>query len=338
MTKVLIIGATGYLGKRLAESLVRHGQDQVYGIARSKAKAESLALAEVTPVLCADPANEPSAYVEAIRDHHIDTVVDVGRANTDSAKFLDEIKKLGKERLDSCRTSGYHKSPKLGFIYCSGTWVHGSDVKSVNDLDAVGLNTVTPPRRLVAWRVELEKSILASTDTLDVAILRPALIYGYEGTIWSPFFLPLLEAARSGTSDFFQVPLTFDAKPGLVHVDDVVTGFEKAIKKLSLMNGGSIYPVFDLVTSQESMSDIFAALASTWGYKGRVELVGPGDDLFAEAMSTTMRGSSARARQLLGWEPTRLGGYVADIDRYAAAFASQHGYEGGATSYAQSLK
>lgn len=324
MTKVLIIGATGYLGKRLAETLVRRGRDQVYGIARNKAKADSLALAEVTPILCADAVNEPSAYLNAIRDYHIDTVVDVGGANADSAKFLDEIKKLGKERLESCKASGYHKSPKLGFIYCSGTWVHGSDEKSVNDLDVVGPGAITPPRSLVAWRVELEKSVLASTETLDVAILRPALIYGYEGPIWTPFFLPLLEAARSGTPDLVQIPLNLNAKPGLIHVDDVATGFEKAIERLSLINGSSVYPVFDLVTSQESMSDIFATLASTWKYEGRFELVGSGNDLFAEAMSTTMRGSSARANQLLGWEPTRLGGYIADMDRYAAAFASQH--------------
>lgn len=324
MTKVLIIGATGYLGKRLAETLVRRGQDQVYGIARSEAKAKSLALVEVTPILCSDPVNEPATYIEAIRDHHIDTVVDVGGANLDSAKFLDDMKKLGKERLENYKTSGNHKCPKLGFIYCSGTWVHGSNEKPVNDLDVVGPGASTPPRSLVAWRVDLEKSILASADILDVAILRPALIYGYEGTIWTPFFLPLLEAARSGKPDCVQVPLSVDAKPGLVHVDDVATGFTKAIEKLSLINGGSVYPIFDLFTSQESMSDIFVALASTWGYKGHLKLIGTGDDLFAEAMSTTMRGSSARAKQLLGWEPTRLGGYVADMDCYAAAFASQH--------------
>jgi nucleoside-diphosphate-sugar epimerase len=106
---VLIIGATGYLGRRLAEALVRRGRDQVYGIAPTKAKAESIALAEITPFLCADPTNEPSAYVEAIRDHYIDTVVDVGGANADSAKFLDEIKTIGKGRLDKYRVSDNQK-------------------------------------------------------------------------------------------------------------------------------------------------------------------------------------------------------------------------------------
>jgi len=327
MTKILIIGATGYLGKRLVEALVRRGRDQVYGIARTEAKAKLLAIAEVTPILCADPINEPSAYLKAIRDYHIDTVVDVGGANADSAKFLEEIKKVGKERIEKYKTMGNHKFPKLGFIYCSGTWVHGSDRKPVNDLDVVGLGPLNPPS-LVAWRVNLEKCILASVDILDVAILRPALIYGYEGTIWTPFFLPLLEAVRNGTPgttpDSVQIPLTFDSKPGLIHLDDVATGFEKAIEKLQLINNGSVYPVFDLVTSQESMSDIFTALALYWGYKGQIELVGPGDNLFAEAMSTTMRGSSARAKQLLGWEPMKLNGYIADMDRYAAAFASKH--------------
>lgn len=282
MTKVLIIGATRYIGKRLAHTLVRYGQDQVYGIARSEAKAKSLALAEVTPILCVDPVNKPKTYLDAIRNHHIDTVVDVGGANLDSAKFLDDIKKLGQERLESCKASGYQKCLKLGFIYCSGTWVHGSNTRNVNDLDVVGPGAVTPSRSLVTWRVDLEKSILGSADILDVAILRSALIYGYEGTIWTPFFLPLVEASRSGNPDSIQVPLNSDAKPGLIHVDDVATGFQKVIEKLSLINSGSVYPVFDLVTSQESMSDIFAALASTLGYKGHLELVGSGDNLFAE--------------------------------------------------------
>jgi hypothetical protein len=85
-----------------------------------------------------------------------------------------------------------------------------------------------------------------------------------------------------------------------------------------------VYPVFDLVTTQESMSDIFRAASAAWGCKGQVSLAGAGDDLFAQAMSATFRGSSARAAQLLGWQPKRLNGFVADMDVFAAAFASQY--------------
>ncbi|KAH0493387.1 hypothetical protein TgHK011_000059 [Trichoderma gracile] len=323
MTKVLLLGATGYVGKRLVETLVRSGQYKVYGIARSEAKAKALALAEVTPIICADPVNEPAAYMDAVRNQHIDVVVDIAGANQESAKFLSHAKEIGQERLNSYAAAGI-TGPKLGFIYCSGTWVHGSSNQPVNDLHIAGPNAATPPRALVSWRVGLENAILGSSDVLDVAVVRPALIYGRENTIWTPFVLPLLQAARSGSSETVNVPLQADARPALIHVDDVATGFQKVIENLSLINGGSVYPVFDLLTSQESMSEIFSAMASAWDFKGDCRLIGPGDDLFAEAMSTTMRGSSSRAKQLLGWKPTRTNGYVADMDVYAAAFASQH--------------
>ncbi|KAL7941310.1 hypothetical protein V8C42DRAFT_335363 [Trichoderma barbatum] len=323
MTKVLLLGATGYVGKRLAETLVRSGQHKVYGVARSEAKAKTLALAEVTPIICTDPVNEPAAYMRAIRSYHIDIIVDIAGADQGSAKFLSHAKEISQERLDSYAAAGI-KGPKLGFIYCSGTWVHGSSDQPMNDLNIAGPTAVTPPRALVAWRVGLENSILASSDILDVAVLRPALIYGRENTIWTPFILPLLQAARSGSTEPVNVPLQADARPALIHVDDVATGFQNAIENLALINSGSVYPVFDLLTGQETMSEIFTAMAAAWGYKGECKLVGYGDDLFAEAMSTTLRGSSSRAKQLLGWEPTRTDGYVADMDVYAAAFASQH--------------
>ncbi|KFY48758.1 hypothetical protein V495_01058 [Pseudogymnoascus sp. VKM F-4514 (FW-929)] len=315
MPKVLIVGATGYLGKRVASVLVRSGQHHVYGIARDEVRSKYLALQEVTPIVCTDPINDPTPYLSAIREHHIDIVVDVSGAGPESSKILEDVKKIGEERLQANKTPGTNAGPKLGFVYCSGTWVHGSNEKLVNDLDIAGRGGTTLPRRLVAWRVGLEDTVLASSDVLDVAIIRPALIYGYESTIWTSFILPLAHAARIGSTDSIQVPLEADAKPGLIHVDDVAAGFKVIVERLTLINGSSTYPVFDLVTSQESMRDIFAALASAWGYKGEINLVGAGDNLFAEAMSTTFRGSSARAQQLLGWKPTRLNGFVGDMER-----------------------
>lgn len=323
MTRVLIIGATGYVGQRLADFLVRRGQHTVYGIARSEGKAKSLALAEVTPIVCADPANNPT-YLQAVRDLRIDIVVDVAGADHDSAKFLNDIKKLGEERRSSYAAAGIHSASKLGFVYTSGTWVHGSSADLVTDLDIVGDGAPTAPTPLVSWRTAMEKSVLASSDVLDVAVIRPALIYGRDSTIWTPFFLPLLQASRRAASEHVDVPLENNSRPGLIHVDDVASGLGMAVEKLPLINSPSIHPVFDLVTSQESMSEIFMALASAWKLQGSCALVGAGDDAFAEAMSTTFRGSSDRARQILGWEPTRLRGFVNDMDVYAAAFASQH--------------
>lgn len=326
MTKVLILGATGYLGNNLANILVRNGQHTVYGVARTATKAKQLAAQEIIPVLCPDPINEPSAYLSLIRSAHIDIVVDVAGANDGTYKILEDIKSISQERLDNYTKSGI-KGPKLGFIYCSGSWVHGSTEKRVNDLDLVGPEAIAPPAPLVTWRVALENSILNSSDILDVMILRPALLYGREHTIWTSYIAPLYEAARNQNQNQNQnpetihIPLDPISKPALVHVDDAAVGFERAIEKLPLLSGTGVYPVFDLMTSQESMKDIIDALAQYFGFEGRVELVGHGGDLFNEAMSTTFRGSSIRARQVLGWEPKR-GGFVRDMDVYAAAFAA----------------
>ncbi|CAJ0554499.1 Ff.00g130120.m01.CDS01 [Fusarium sp. VM40] len=324
MPKVLVIGATGYLGRQICDTLVRSGQHRVYGIARSETKSKTLAVSEIIPVLCPDPIDKPAAYMDAIRDFNIDIVIDVSGANQDSIHFLEDIKTVGQERLDKAKLAGLTHMPKLGFIYCSGTWVHGSSHKPVNDLDIVGSSASIQSIPLVAWRVKHENAVLAASQVLDVAVLRPALIYGCESTIWTPFFLPLLQACRNGSPDTLQIALSVNSRPGLVHVSDVATGFKQAVERLSLINDSSIYPVFDLVTSQESVTEIFSKLSSYWGFKGQCELVGPGDDLFAEAMGASLRGSSDRAKQLLAWEPSRLTGFVTDMDVYADAFAAQH--------------
>lgn len=323
MPKVLIFGATGYVGKRIANLLVQSGQHTVYGIARTEAKTQQLAQQEVIPVFCEDPVGNPEAYLSIIRNKNIDVVMDVANTGPDSHKFLQEVSCVGAERLESYRKNNIH-GPKLGFIYCSGTWVHGSSRnEAMNDLDLVGAAAKMPPAELVAWRVDLENAVLKAEESLNVMIIRPALIYGREGSIWSSFFTPVLEAAKRGHEGPIEVPLDEDSKPGLIHVDDVAAAFAKGVEKLELISGTGVYPVFDLVTSQESMRGIFDALAECWGLKGKVELKGHGGDLFAKAMSTSFRGSSVRAQKLLGWQPTRGNGLVNDMDLFAAAFVAQ---------------
>lgn len=326
MTKVLLIGATGYIGKTVADTLVRSGQHQVWGIARNEAKAKQLALGEIRPVLSPDPVNEPDPWIDAIRANHIDVVVDLSPASHDQKKTFDLIKNLGAERIDRNKAPGGWgaNGPKLGYILTSGTWLYGNRDVRVNELDDIGVDSGHSPASPITWRPDFDKSILAARDVLDVALVRPALIYGREGTIWSTFILPLLEASRKGISEPVEVPLDANARPALVHIDDVASGFQLAIEKLPLLNSGSVHPVFDLVTSQERMADIFDGLAHAWGFKPGVKLVGPGGNGFAEAMSTSLKGSSGRARHLLGWEPRKLDGMVGGIDLHAAAFASQH--------------
>lgn len=50
-----------------------------------------------------------------------------------SYTFLRNVILIGQERQTEYKRHGV-KEPKPAFIYCSGTWVHGSCSKAVNDL------------------------------------------------------------------------------------------------------------------------------------------------------------------------------------------------------------
>ena len=61
----------------------------------------------------------------------------------ESARILSDVKAAGAERLKQ-------GGPKLGFVYTSGTWVHGTSKKRCSDLDPVGTEDAgAPPARMV---------------------------------------------------------------------------------------------------------------------------------------------------------------------------------------------
>ncbi|KAG4438290.1 hypothetical protein IFR05_006225 [Cadophora sp. M221] len=316
MVNVLVIGATGYIGQALTQSLIRSGNHRVFGLARTPDKAKSLEREEVIPIHGAISSTE--ALTQAIETHHINIVVDVAGADKESYDLLTLLKKVGAERLVVASKAAI-RIPKLGFIYCGGTWVHGSSHAPVNDLMPVAaLNAPSTPMTLTSWRPALEQAVLACSDVLDVMVIRPALVYGRSSAIWTSLLQPIHAAAQNGSKSV-SVPAEPDSRPALIHVDDVATGFHAAIDKLPLIAGTGVYPIFDLVTSQESMHDILSAAGKAFEFKGTVELAVTGDDLFATAMSCSGNATSGRARQILGWEPKKYS-FVQGMDVYAKAW------------------
>ncbi|KAF4613372.1 hypothetical protein G7Y89_g15515 [Cudoniella acicularis] len=318
MVNIFIIGATGYIGQSLCQSLVRSGDHRVYGLARTAEKARSLEKEEIIPVL--GSISDHAELLKAIEEYSISVIVDVAGADKESHSLLAEIKKIGARRLENAANDGV-PAPKLGFIYCSGTWVHGSSNVAVDDLTPVDApGAPNPPAQLTLWRPKLEREVLAASDILDVMVIRPALVYGRAHAIWSMYWGPIYAATQAGARSV-TIAAEPDSRPGLIHVDDVASGFHAAIEKLPMISGTGVYSVFDLVTSQESMRDIMDFAAKEFGFKGKVELVGAGDDLFAQAMNTSFNGNSGRAKQILGWTPRRVG-FVQGMDVFARSFVA----------------
>ena len=304
MVRVLVIGATGYIGHAVCAAL-RRSNHRVYGLARSQEKAKVLAKKEVIII---NGSVEGGEYAKAVETHGIDVVIDLS-GTPSTHKILEELMPIAKSRINS----GQYK---LGFIYCSGIWVHGSSAEQVNDFDVVGKSYKKVD--LVTWRPIVEQAILDSRDLLDVAVIRPGLVYGGTGSIWSSAFGPLAQAVAKKDASV-SIPYSDDVMFNLVHVEDTAEAFRLAVEKVSVLSGA--HPVFDLITSYENSRALLNAAGKAFGYKGDIKYDGPGDDLLFKALNTTVNTNSQRAIALLGWSPSKYS-MTADIDIYVSSWAA----------------
>ncbi|KAG8525550.1 uncharacterized protein KY384_009194 [Bacidia gigantensis] len=324
MPHILIFGATGTIGGALAHYLLSSGQHTVYGLARSPAKAKVLAKQEIIPVL--GSIAEPKGFLDLLASHpEISVVVDAAAAYGESATIVDLLVTAGKKRLEEYERVGAPSGPKLGYVYVSGMWVHGSSHTPVSDMDALtGTSAAgSPPANMVAWRPQIERTILspATRAVLDTAIARPACTYGSGSAIWGAPLSALLKATKASPQPP-SVQITLDplGTAALVHVEDAGAGIGALVEKLPLLAGTGVYPVFDFVGQIESVRAIMEGAARVFGYKGVVELTGVQEgDVLGEALSSSVIGDSGRARGLLGWEAKRRG-FFSGIDLYATSW------------------
>lgn len=315
MPNILVVGGSGYIGSAVCASLNRSGDHVVYGLSRSASSSKKLAINEVIPV-----PSDPQSYLSLIASTPIDVVVDV--AGVQDSPLVQDVTKAGKDRLAAYQKAGI-VGPKLAFVTVSGVWIYGSTKERVNEAVPVGANNLSknPPAQMIAWRPQLEQSLLGARDVLDVAIVRPALAYGRESAIWGMIFGPILGAAASGSTDTVKISLDRGSTPAVCHVDDIGAGFHAAVDKVSVLGGAGAWPVFDLIGEVVNMEAIIEKAKDVLGFKGTIELTGAGENPFAQALSLSLNSRASRAKLLLGWEPKKTSFY-GDLDVYVKAFAA----------------
>jgi nucleoside-diphosphate-sugar epimerase len=320
MPNVLILGGSGYLGFALGQSLLRSGNYAVWGFVRTAEKAQKLAAAEITPIV--GDASDLSAVTALIASAPIDIVVDASSAYEQAGAILSAVIAASKTRLEALAKDKSLHAPKLGFVYTSGSWVHGSPSGPVNDLAPIGTTlSKGTPAKAVGWRGGHEQAILAARDVLDVAIIRPCEIYGKTSWLWGTWWGALLAASKSGSTEAIKVPAGPEARPAIIHLDDVVSGFHAAIDKIDGQLGN--WPVFDLVGETVSVTEIMEGAKEALGVKAPLEYAGTQGNAFYEAMGLRTFQDASRARTVLGWEAKRRA-FILKLPVYVEAWkASQ---------------
>ena len=141
-------------------------------------------------------------------------------------------------------------APKLTYIYTSGTWVHGHDLKNVK----TDTTPITNPAELVAWRPAQEQRVVTNS-VLNGIVVRPALLYGRSGSIVGMLFKNAVEGkvAWFGTSE---------SRWAVIHADDLAEMYLLLAEKAQLVGG----KIFDAANSYtESLPDILKKLAEVSG-------------------------------------------------------------------------
>ena len=291
--RVLVTGATGYIGSAVAHAMARRGHE-VAGLARSDDAAAVLEAAGLGVVRgdlhdaegVGRAAGEADAVVHVASDSEDGAAADRAAAHA----VLDALE--GSDRP---------------FLYTSGVWVLGNTGESVADESW----TLRPLPR-VAWRVEVEQDVLAGARRgVCSVVLRPAIVYGDGGGIPGS----LVEEGRT-TGRVRVVGDGWQEWP-MVHRGDLADLYVRCLDvpagTLLHAASGPSYAARDvaLAAARAAGDDV---VVERWPLPEAREELGS----YAEALALSQRVSGRRAAERTGWRPSgpsfledMLGGYLA---------------------------
>jgi nucleoside-diphosphate-sugar epimerase len=240
MSRILVTGAGGFLGARVARHLAANGHE-VVALGRSAASLESLKDVPVSAMVC-DLADDLSLSALALA--RLDCVVhcaglssnwgsrrDFERNNvTATANLLDRAKQWGAPHFVHVSSSSVY------FRFC--------------DQLAVGETSILPaPVNHYAWSKAVAEQLVRAAHDLPTTILRPRGIYGHGDRALLP---RLLRAAARGPLPSFNGGR---AVIDLTHVDDVAAAIacivrhgSKAAGATYNVSGGEAVSIRDIVS------------------------------------------------------------------------------------------
>ena len=264
--KVLVIGATGYIGSAVAERLKIAGHE-TFGLARSEEAASKVAAAghHVRAGSLED--------LVALRDatHGMDAVAYCAAGHQADVAAVTALLPTMKGRT---------------FLYTSGVWVYG-DTKG----RMVGEIAPMNPPALVAWRPPLEEKVLEAKGM----VFRPGTVFGRGGgraRLW-------YESGRK--EGVVRVVGNGENHWSNVHADDLAELYRLALEEPA---GGEVFVACGGMP--QLVRKMAQAVATACGPETRVEFVPVEEALktegpVAECLAMDCKAGSTKAARFFGW-------------------------------------
>lgn len=212
MTKILLTGASGFVGSTLCEELNRRGGLDVRCLMRKTSSSANLSAAKFTTV------QGDLSSVEGLKEavEGVDIVFHV--AGAVAARNWDgfyEANVMGTRNLLDA-VARYGKGVKR-FVFVSSLAAAGP---SRPDRARRESDESAPVSDYGRSKFEAEKEVLSRKDDFPVTIVRPPAVYGPRDRGVFTFF----QAIRSGVLPLLGMDRTDPRRYSFVHVDDLVQG------------------------------------------------------------------------------------------------------------------
>jgi nucleoside-diphosphate-sugar epimerase len=280
--RILILGATGYIGSAVLENLIEH-HHSVLALART-AKAEKY-LAEMGAEVLPGDLRAPQAWSHAIRQ--VDAVIHL------AATFSEDMGDVDRALVDALTAEAMEGSRTIRFLYTGGCWLYGETGERVASEDSP-----FNPLPAFAWMLENFRTVLAAA-CFDGIFLHPAMVYDRDGGAFARF---VSGAKETGT---IEVIGSLKTRWPLVHREDLASAYRLALTKAI---PGEAYNI----AAQEGVpvGEIVRVIARRFGIQ-RATLLRSVPDAVAE-LGTWAAGPALdqqmcaeKARATLGWRPQK---------------------------------
>lgn len=296
MMTALVIGATGYVGLRIAQDLIVHGY-RTSGLARSAEKAAGLEEVGVVPLL--GDVTRTGNLADLVSGFDVVVFAAMVPFETETEVIRGLVDAMCDSGAANDPDNRHENGRSLVFISGSAVVALAAQDGSWND-NTFAEDDPFPFPALPARRIRLgtEQIVRDAADRgLRTFVIRPPLIWGHGGSIQVPQFF---ESARStGSVCYLGQGMNLYSH---VHVDDVAT-----VSRLALERGtpGAVYHAVagevNFRTIAEAVGSVVDAPTRSLDYDAACDLWGaPWVDL---GLAVNSRIRAPRTRAELGWTP-----------------------------------
>lgn len=261
--RIFVTGATGYIGRAVAEALRRRGH-RVAGLTRSAAKAHSLAAAEIEPVI--GDMRETSGWKKAGVLIHC------------AVEYSPEYEALDAKAVDALLALGGK------VIYTSGVWQYGPGGP---------FDETSAGAPLIPWRSEHEKRVLAAKGL----VIRPGCVYGGTGGLTGLWFQGAVDHKAA------PIVGEGANRWAVVHVADLADLYVRAAESAlagELLNAvdASRFTVREMAEAASRAAGAGGAVEALPFAEAEKRYGG-----MAHGLALDQKADSSKAARLLGWQP-----------------------------------